>query len=248
MAAAPTPSVPAGGPPRRQRASGPVRADVAEVVDARDAERVLAAHGIAARLGRVLDGQPEFLRGATSAMIDAHERYPVLREGRWPLQQIEATSTLVPGHPLRGALPDGALAADAWGGGMHVVLLNENTPQRAHELATTDHAAAVPGMFVPAQRTSYGLVMHEMGHATARAEYGIDGHDLIIDHADHAGFATLHDVAAVSNYAASEPHEFFAESFAQRNMPEGWTAFDAQTRARLERFADSINSVGRVIL
>lgn len=213
-----------------------------------DAERVLAEHGIDARLGRVLDRDHEFLRGAASAMIDAHERYPVLREGHWPLQEVRATSTLSPDHPLAGGMPDGALAGDAFGGGLHVVLLNDNTPRRAHDLARSDHAAAEPGMFVPAQRTSYGLVMHEMGHATARAEYGMGGEQVIALHVERAGFEGLHHVAAVSRYAVATPHEFFAEVFAQRNAPEGWGVFDEPTRARLERFAASINAAGRRVL
>lgn len=223
-----------------------MRPDTAEIESCADAERVLSSHGIAAQLGHSLDGHPEFLRATASAMIDAHERYPVLREGRWPLQQLTATSTLDDYHPMAGMLGEGSLAADAYGPGLHIVLLNDDTPRRAHQLAAGDHAAAQPGMFVPAHRTSYGLVMHELGHATMRAEYG-NWESVIAQSAERAGIG-FDEIAAVSTYALTAPHEFAAEVFAQRNAPEGWTVFDTAQRGRLERYAAEINSRrGRVL-
>lgn len=240
------PTAPSDQPPQARRAVGPVHPDAAHITSCYQAELVLGGHQVNASLGSALDNEPEFLRGAASAMIDAHDRYPVLHEGRWPLQQAATTSTLAPHHPMAGQLPDGVLAADAFGDGLHVVLLNDDTPRRAHDLARRDHAAADPGMFVAAHRTSYGLVMHELGHAVARSVHGWDGDRRIANAAEQAGFDGFDEIAAVSRYALATPHEFFAEVFAQRNSPEGWGGIDPHTRGRLERFADAINTDSRL--
>ena len=164
-----------------------------------------------------------------------------MREGRWPLQLTLALSTAPP--DAVDDLGDGVLAADVFSPEFHVVVLNENTTNRAHTLARSDHAAWPPGTFVPAQRTSYGLLMHEMGHATVRAAYGMGGDDLIVSEVRNAGFEMQH-IAGISTYAASSPQEFFAEAYAQRNMPEGWSVFADPVRERLELFAESFNRLG----
>lgn len=227
-----------------------MRQETAAIESAADAELVLGEHDIHAELGSGLDSEPEFLRAAASAAIDAHERYPVLHEGAWPLQGVYAVSALAPTDGLRAEFEqhsDGVLAANALAPGRHLVVLNDSTDARMRDMAQSDHGAAEPGQFVPAHRTSYGLVMHEMGHATARAEYGPYGDDVIGQAVLASGFETFDDIERVSHYAAVSPHEFFAETFAQRNMPGGWSCFDAETQARLERFADIINA-GRTIL
>jgi hypothetical protein len=227
-----------------------VRQDTTEIESGADAERALADRGIHAELGTALDNDPAFLRAAASATIDAHERYPVLREGAWPLQGVYAVTALPEDDELRVDFEensDGVLAANALGQGRHVVLLNDSTPTRRRELGQLDHAGVQPGVFVPAQRTSYGLVMHEMGHSTARAEFGVYGDDLIGASAIDAGFESFDDVERVSMYSTVSPHEFFAEAFAQRNSPEGWGVFDDATQQRLERFAVIINAGRRVL-
>ncbi|MCA1570985.1 MAG: hypothetical protein LC798_11830 [Chloroflexi bacterium] len=210
---------------------------------------MLGEHDIHAELGSGLDSEPEFLRAAASAAIDAHERYPVLHEGNWPLQGVYAVSALAPNDGLRVAFEhsNGVLAANALAPGRHAVVLNDSTDARMRDMAQSDHGAAEAGQFVPAHRTSYGLVMHEMGHATARAEYGPYSDDVIGQAVLSSGFESFDDIERVSHYAAVSPHEFFAETFAQRNMPEGWACFDAATQARLERFAVIVNAGRRIL-
>ncbi len=238
-----------GGP--GERASGPIRREAAGIESVADAEQVLAAHGIRAELGDRLNSEPEFLRAVASAAIDAHERYPVLRDGPQPFNGIYAVSALADNDPLRlqfEADSDGVLAANAGDEHRHILVLNDSTPGRMHDMARFDHVTAWPGAFVPAQGTSYGLVMHEFGHATARAQFGPMAQPLIGVCAMDAGFESFDDIARVSRYSTSMPHEFFAEVFAQRNTPPGWSVFDSPTRQRLDRFAEQINSYGAKVL
>jgi hypothetical protein len=90
-------------------------------------------------------------------------------------------------------------------GGSHIVLNDELRPPNESDTHLS-----------PASRTVAGVVTHEFGH-TFHFSHGVDGQragQLLTEH----GIRPV-DVAGVSTYATSHPHEALAEMYAMKHTP-----------------------------
>ena len=237
------------------RPAGWVRSDCEHIQSTGDAEMLLRQHGIKADLGEKLNANPDFLRGTTSALLDAHHKYPHLSTGQLPLNRVVALSALPTNDPIRKTFARKgsthmAVVIQSRHNRVtgertvtHTMVYNDYTPDRLKQLVgSTDLASS--GWCVAATDSAYGVTMHEVGHSVAYAKWGIGSkRDIASKLRGIPQFQTIDGRKGVSRYAATDAHEFFAESFAAHNTPAygGWGAMSPQTQAGLAEFERRCN-------
>lgn len=222
--------------------------EVKQIKTAKDAQKALAGLGVKMALPdnrRALEPiKPDTLRDIVQAVKDTVGDYPELRTSDVPLDRILFTSSLK-GNAAQQWREYGEAGevSDAWAGTFvhhrsadELDTSKEGDPHggwvqgvqilfndMGGEFNDRDMVGSRQGLTSGAGVTVYGRVTHELGHAIAYANK-LDTRDAATmdRYVDRLGDVDLgpRDMLTISEYAAGNPAEAWAEAFATLRVPE----------------------------